>query len=231
MSLDAFTADADYRDARPVSHESGSIHAFAIRPMSISIADSQLEYCLRLAHENMSPYLHRRGEQFNDDRWRELAPLAEFFLVVDTACSAQKQADAELRSELMVARPLAEALNLPLVPPCAGFDSEQLQQLALACAPPGSGPNRFVVERLMRHVWQGGVDPLERGRFTALLEAVAPRRAFDALDVQAELSAASRAAKAGGVSRIPTFAVPSLERQFDTVDALPQLARALAAAG
>ena len=42
-----------------------------------------LEYCLALAHKNMSPYLERRGEQFSDDRWRELAPRAQFFLIVD----------------------------------------------------------------------------------------------------------------------------------------------------
>ncbi len=47
-----------------------------------------LEYCLALAHKNMSPYLERRGEQFNDDRWRELAPQAQFFLIVDHADEA-----------------------------------------------------------------------------------------------------------------------------------------------
>lgn len=32
----------------------------------------------------MSPYLERRGEQFNDARWRETAPQAEFYVIVDT---------------------------------------------------------------------------------------------------------------------------------------------------
>ncbi len=31
----------------------------------------------------MSPYLERRGEEFNDARWLELVPRAEFFLIVD----------------------------------------------------------------------------------------------------------------------------------------------------
>jgi ribosomal protein S18 acetylase RimI-like enzyme len=44
-----------------------------------------LEYCLLLAHKNMSPYLARRGEQFNDERWRENAPHADFFLIRDIA--------------------------------------------------------------------------------------------------------------------------------------------------
>jgi ribosomal protein S18 acetylase RimI-like enzyme len=44
-----------------------------------------LEYCLSLAHKNMSPYLARRGEQFNDERWRENAPHADFFLILDIA--------------------------------------------------------------------------------------------------------------------------------------------------
>lgn len=51
--------------------------------MPISVFDPRLEYCLTLAHKNMSPYLERRGEQFNDERWRQLAPHAEFFLVVN----------------------------------------------------------------------------------------------------------------------------------------------------
>ncbi len=38
----------------------------------------------------MNPYLERRGEQFNDQRWRELAPNAEFFLIVDVADGTEK---------------------------------------------------------------------------------------------------------------------------------------------
>ena len=80
MSMDALTADTAELD-QPHSSAVASSGAFALRP--ISLTDPQLEYCLRLAHQNMNPYLERRGEQFNDARWRELAPQAEFYLIVE----------------------------------------------------------------------------------------------------------------------------------------------------
>lgn len=54
---------------------------FALQP--IAAVFPALDYCLMLAHNNMSPYLERRGEQFSDDRWRELSPTVEFFLIVE----------------------------------------------------------------------------------------------------------------------------------------------------
>ena len=85
MSMDALTADTECLRARPQSLPAARDGAFALRP--ISVADPQLEYCLRLAHQNMSPYLERRGEQFNDVRWRELAQQAEISLIVDDTIS------------------------------------------------------------------------------------------------------------------------------------------------
>ena len=55
--------------------------AFTLQPQAAEFPP--LEYCLALAHKNMSPYLERRGEQFSDERWREQSPRAEFFLIVD----------------------------------------------------------------------------------------------------------------------------------------------------
>ena len=81
MSTDAFTADTEHTDPRPQSQAASRNGAFSLLPISAS--DLQFEYCLRLAHQNMSPYLERRGEQFSDARWRELAPQSEFHLIVD----------------------------------------------------------------------------------------------------------------------------------------------------
>jgi len=81
MSTDAFTADTEHTDPRPQSLAAGRNGSFSLHPILGS--DPQLEYCLRLAHQNMSPYLERRGEQFSDARWREVAPQSEFYLIVD----------------------------------------------------------------------------------------------------------------------------------------------------
>ncbi len=81
--MDALSADTECMHSRPQSVAAEHDVAFSLLPMSAS--DPQLEYCLRLAHNNMSPYLERRCEQFSDARWRELAPEAEFYLIVDDA--------------------------------------------------------------------------------------------------------------------------------------------------
>ena len=81
--MDVLSADTECLQLRHQSVAATRNWAFALQPISVS--DPQLEYCLRLAHQNMNPYLERRGEQFNDARWRELAPQAEFHLIVDDA--------------------------------------------------------------------------------------------------------------------------------------------------
>ena len=81
MSTDAFTADTEYAAAHPQSPAAGRNASFSL--LKISLPDPQFEYCLRLAHQNMNPYLERRGEQFCDLRWREAASQAEFYLIVD----------------------------------------------------------------------------------------------------------------------------------------------------
>lgn len=81
MSTDAFTADTEHLVPRRQWLAADRNGAFLLRP--ISVFATQFEYCLRLAHQNMSPYLERRGEQFSDARWREVAPQSEFYLIVD----------------------------------------------------------------------------------------------------------------------------------------------------
>lgn len=78
MSLDADLAEFESRGRTPAMY----CGAFALEP--IAIDDMRLEYCLRLAHANMNPYLLRRGESFDDTRWRLHAPQSEFFLVTKT---------------------------------------------------------------------------------------------------------------------------------------------------
>lgn len=63
--------------------------AGAVMLRSISTVDRRLEYCLSLARENMLPYLLRRGQDFDDTRWRNLAPRASFYLIADATTAAQ----------------------------------------------------------------------------------------------------------------------------------------------
>ncbi|MEO7256095.1 MAG: GNAT family N-acetyltransferase [Casimicrobium sp.] len=67
--------DTDRR-GKPVSMP---VAAIALTP--ITTADRRLEYCLALARDNMKPYLLRRGQEFDETRWRNLAPQASFFLI------------------------------------------------------------------------------------------------------------------------------------------------------
>ncbi len=57
------------------------LKASAIVLTPITSADRRIEYCLALARDNMQPYLARRGQEFDDTRWRNLAPQASFFLL------------------------------------------------------------------------------------------------------------------------------------------------------
>jgi ribosomal protein S18 acetylase RimI-like enzyme len=78
MSLGAEFVELELRGGMPLL----DCGAFALAPLAAG--DPRLEYCLRLAHENMNPYLLRRGESFDDARWRVNAPASEFFLVTKT---------------------------------------------------------------------------------------------------------------------------------------------------
>ena len=49
----------------------------------ITTTDRRIEYCLALARDNMQPYLARRGQEFDETRWRNIAPQASFFLLND----------------------------------------------------------------------------------------------------------------------------------------------------
>lgn len=79
MSVDAPIDDATYSLAPTDPLTAVDANTYVL--MAVTTLDPLLEYCLKLAHQNMSPYLERRGESFNDQRWQELAPQSEFYLI------------------------------------------------------------------------------------------------------------------------------------------------------
>jgi 2-hydroxychromene-2-carboxylate isomerase len=109
------------------------------------------------------------------------------------------------------------AIDTPAVHP---FNPLPLLRLALAC-----GPNRRVVELLMRHVWRGGADAADPARLAVLAQALAPTRDPASAAVKDELRAATDAAIARGVFGVPTFELDG--RLYWGIDALPMLRAAL----
>jgi 2-hydroxychromene-2-carboxylate isomerase len=108
-------------------------------------------------------------------------------------------------------------IETPAVHP---FNPLPLLRLATAC-----GPNRRIVEAVMRHVWTGGGDAADPARFAALTQALTPARDPAAAEVKSELRGATDQAIARGVFGVPTFEVDG--RLFWGVDALPMLRAAL----
>jgi 2-hydroxychromene-2-carboxylate isomerase len=108
-------------------------------------------------------------------------------------------------------------LELPAVHP---FNPLPLLRLALAC-----GPNRRIVEALMRHVWTSGADAADPARLAALAQRLAPARDPASVEVKNQLRAATDLAITRGVFGVPTFELDG--RLFWGVDALPMLRAAL----
>ena len=128
---------------------------------------------------------------------------------------------------------LARRLSIPLqVPGPHPFNSLPLQRLALASAAPGELPNRWVVETLMRHVWQAeGADPNDGRRLASLQHALQPLRDPQDPVVQDELRQELRRSTELAVAR-GVFGVPSIEHdglQYWGLDALPMLREAITA--
>jgi 2-hydroxychromene-2-carboxylate isomerase len=115
------------------------------------------------------------------------------------------------------AHELGVALHAPSVHP---FNPLPLLRLCIA-----AGPNRRVVEALMRHVWRGGEDAGDASRIDALTRELAPARDPSSDEVKAELRAATDAAIARGVFGVPTFELGG--RLFWGLEALPMLRAAL----
>lgn len=109
------------------------------------------------------------------------------------------------------------AMQTPAVHP---FNPLALLRLALAC-----GPNRHVVEAVLRHVWIGGHDANDPARLQALSQALQPSRDPAGDEVKAELRALTEQAVADGLFGVPTFTLQG--RHFWGLDALPMLRDAL----
>lgn len=100
------------------------------------------------------------------------------------------------------------------------FNPLPLLRLALAC-----GPNRRVVETLMRHVWVGGADAADPARLAALAHSLAPASDPASVEVKDQLRAATAEAITRGVFGVPSFELDG--RLFWGLDALPMLHAAL----
>ena len=116
-----------------------------------------------------------------------------------------------------LARQHGIALQMPAVHP---FNPLPLLRLCVA-----AGPNRRVVEAVMRHVWRGGAEAGDAARLDALARELAPARDPSSAEVKAELRANTDAAIAHGVFGVPTFELDG--RLFWGLEALPMLRAAL----
>jgi 2-hydroxychromene-2-carboxylate isomerase len=116
---------------------------------------------------------------------------------------------------------LAQHHGIPLDTPAVHpFNPLPLLRLAVAC-----GPNRRVVEALMRHVWVGGGDAADAARIAALAQDLAPARDPQSTEVKEALRAATNEAIVRGVFGVPSFELDG--RLFWGLDALPMLRSAL----
>ena len=115
------------------------------------------------------------------------------------------------------------AIETPLRHP---FNPIALSRLAWACAAEGATPSRYVCERVLRHVWQGGADAEDRARVEALVAELAPR-ADPASDANKQrLRAATDQALARGVFGVPTLGIgDKLFWGFDALDMAAALLR------
>jgi 2-hydroxychromene-2-carboxylate isomerase len=116
-----------------------------------------------------------------------------------------------------LAKEQGTSLQMPASHP---FNPIGLLRLGVACGQ-GSACNRFVVQSLFEHVWQGGHEAGDPQRLAVLTEKLQPKRAPDDVAVKACLKTNTDAAIEQGIFGVPTMEVDG--QLFWGLDALPLL--------
>lgn len=107
------------------------------------------------------------------------------------------------------------ALQTPAQHP---FNPLALLRLLLACADDGVAPNRHACERVLRHVWHGGLDANDPRRLAELALALAPAKDASDPGVKQALKKSTDEAIALGLFGVPTIEVDG--RLFWGLDSL-----------
>lgn len=116
---------------------------------------------------------------------------------------------------------LAQHQGTPMQMPASHpFNPLGLLRLALACGGDRL-PNRWHCERIFRHVWAEGGDPLEADRLAHLTQELKPPADPASDEVKLRLRTGTQAALDAGVFGVPTVAVGG--KLFWGLDALPML--------
>ena len=127
---------------------------------------------------------------------------------------------------------LGHSLGVPLAMPAAHpFNPLPLLRLALACATPDAPgqTNRYVTERVLRHVWEGGAEAVAPKRLATLQATLASdmaQRGRELADpasdaIKQQLRANTDEALAAGAFGVPTCVVDG--KLFWGLDGLPML--------
>ena len=117
---------------------------------------------------------------------------------------------------------LAREYGIDFAMPAAHpFNPLALLRLAVACGANGL-PNRYVVETLFLHVWQGGKQADDAMRLAALTEILKPKLDPNSSEVKTCLRSVTESAIQAGVFGVPSFSVDG--KMFFGVDSLPMLA-------
>ena len=125
--------------------------------------------------------------------------------------------DWTYRQVLWLAKQQATPLQLPASHP---FNPLGLLRLASACDAEGQ-PNRFVCEKIFRHVWCTGLDAADPERLARLHAELSPVLPPDGQQVKQALQTHSQEAIGAGLFGVPSFVVD--DKVFWGQDALPML--------
>lgn len=125
--------------------------------------------------------------------------------------------DWTYRQVLWQAHSQGTRLQLPTLHP---FNPLGLLRLAIAADPNGE-PNRWVCEKIFRHVWCAGGDAADPDRLQQLTAELAPALDAGSPAVKQALQAQTQSAVAQGIFGVPTWVVD--DRHFWGQDALPML--------